>query len=183
MIGDMEVEALVELLMGLTIPEASLLADNVNSNIARLVEQHHGADLDIIEPTKLQECVHYRAPFPSYVLLYTPNSADSIPSRLIALESEMKRLGLSYRDLSTFIDEQERQLMASRALVNRISIEVAEFLEHFSGLHSLLILIRRHDYLDAGHKLQCRMMVNVTALQRCMPSAETNPNDLTQLLR
>ena len=95
----------------------------------------------------------------------------------------MKRLSLSHRDLSTFIDEQEQKLMASRALVNRIGIEMTEFLEHFSGLHSLLILIRRHDYLDAGQKLQCRIMVNVSALQRCMPSAEANSDNLTQLLR
>ena len=95
----------------------------------------------------------------------------------------MKRLGLSHRDLRTFIDGQEQKLIASRALINRISIETIEFLEHFSGLQSLLLLIRRHDYFDAGHKLQCRMMVNVSALQRCMPFAEAESNMLIQLLR
>ena len=102
---------------------------------------------------------------------------------MIALENEMKRLDLSHRDLRTFIDRQERKLMASRALINRITIETIEFLEHFSGLHCLLLLIRRHDYFDAGHKLQCRMMVNVSALQRCMPSAEAKSDMLIQLLK
>ena len=63
MIENMEVEALVELLAGLTSPEASLLADKVISNITRRIQHHDEANIDIIEPITLQEYVQSPSAF------------------------------------------------------------------------------------------------------------------------
>ena len=94
--------------------------------------------------------------------------------RLITLENELSRLHISpaLRDLTKLINDHERNLIGTRALINRKTIEITEFVEHFRGMHSLLLLLRRHDYVDAGQKLRCRMMVNVSALQRCLPTVE-----------
>ena len=63
MMENLDVESLVELLVGLTSSEASALVDLVNSNIIRLLELHDEAGIAIVKPTKLQEYVHCRSPF------------------------------------------------------------------------------------------------------------------------
>ena len=59
---NLDLESLVELLVGLTSSDVSLLVDKVNSNIVRLLDQHDEAGI-AIEPTKLQGYVHCRSCF------------------------------------------------------------------------------------------------------------------------